>query len=195
MQNFGVARNCYVPMATYASLTEPLSEEHREEFKIGSEFGLLASSENGATLRLTRDGRLFVRNKFTYAPGKPPGRDTVEMCAKLHREAMLARWPQFKSVAFDHSWGGIMAFTTNNGAVFGEIEPNLYAVLTNDVSPMTRGAATGRLLAEYMEDCDSQLLTSVLSMPTARRLPPRPILDLGVAWRLRTMQRAGAEEF
>ena len=88
-----------------------------------------------------------------------------------------------------------MAFTTNNGAVFGEIEPNLYAVLTNDVSPMTRGAATGRLLAEYMEDCDSQLLTSVLSMPTARRLPPRPILDLGVAWRLRTMQRAGAEEF
>ena len=195
LQAFGVARNCYVPMATYASLTEPLSAEHREAFKIGVEFGLLASSENGATLRLTRDGRLFVRNKFTFAPGKPPGRDIVGMCAKLHRQAMLARWPQFKDVSFDHSWGGIMAFTTNNGAVFGEIEPGLYAVLTNDVSPMTRGAATGRLLAEYMEGGESALLTSVLSMPTAKRLPPRPILDLGVAWRLHSMQRAGAKEF
>ena len=195
MQAFGVARNRYVPMATYASLTEPLSEEHRAIFRIGSEFGLLASSENGATLRLTRDGRLFVRNKFTFAPSKPPCKDTVRLCADLHREAMLARWPQLKNVRFDHSWGGIMAFTTNNGAVFGEVEPNLYAVLTNDVSPMTRGAASGRLLAEYMEGFDSKLLASVLSIPTARRLPPRPILDLGIAWRLHAMHRAGASEF
>ena len=195
MQAFGVARNRYVPIATYASLTEPLPEEHLKKFGIGSEFGLLASSENGATLRLTRDGRLFVRNKFTFAPGKPPGSDTVATCASLHRDAMLARWPQFKDVKFEHSWGGIMAFTTNNGAVFGEVEPGLYAVLTNDVSPMTRGAATGRLLAEYIAGCDSELLNSVLSMPTARRLPPRPILDLGVAWRLHAMHRAGAKEF
>ena len=195
MQAFGVARNRYVPMATYASLTEPLSEEHRETFKIGGEFGLLASSENGATLRLTRDGRLFVRNKFTFAPANPPGRGTVEACAKLHRAAMLARWPHFKDVRFEHSWGGIMAFTTNNGAVFGEAEPGLYAVLTNDVSPMTRGAASGRLLAEYIEGCDSGLLSSILSVPSARRLPPRPILDLGIAWRLHAMHRAGANEF
>ena len=195
MQAFGVARNRYVPMATYASLTEPLTEEHRNTFGIGNEFGLLASSENGATLRLTRDGRLFVRNKFAFAPGNPPARDAVAKCANLHRAAMLARWPQFKDVKFEHSWGGIMAFTTNNGAVFGETEPGLFAVLTNDVSPMTRGAASGRLLAEYMEGCESELLTSVLAMPMAKRLPPRPILDLGIAWRLHAMHRAGAEEF
>lgn len=195
MQAFGVARNRYVPMATYASLTEPLSAEHRAAFGIKGEFGLLAASENGATLRLTRDGRLFVRNKFTFAPGQPPSGDVVAACAKLHRDAMLARWPQFRDVKFEHSWGGIMAFTTNNGAVFGEIEPGLYAVLTNDIAPMTRGAASGRLLAEYMEGCESELLASVLSMPMARRLPPRPILDLGIAWRLHAMHRAGASEF
>ncbi len=195
MQAFGVARNRYVPMATYASLTEPLSDENRATFGIEGEFGLLASSENGATIRLTRDGRLFVRNKFTFAPGAPPGPDTVAACAKLHRDAMLARWPHFQHVKFEHSWGGIMAFTTNNGAVFGEIEPGLFAVLTNDVSPMTRGAASGRLLAEYIEAHDSELLTSILSMPMGKRLPPRPILDLGIAWRLHAMHRAGAKEF
>ena len=115
MQAFGAARNRYVPMATYASLTEPLSAEHRKVFGFGGEFGLLASSENGATLRLTRDGRLFVRNKFTFAPGTPPDKDTVATCANLHRDAMLARWPQFRNVKFEHSWGGIMAFTVNNG--------------------------------------------------------------------------------
>ena len=88
-----------------------------------------------------------------------------------------------------------MAFTINSGAVFGEIEPGLFAVLTNDIGPMTRGAASGRLLAEYMEGQDSELLSSILSMPMAKRLPPRPILDLGIAWRLHAMHRAGASEF
>ncbi|MCG8546048.1 MAG: FAD-binding oxidoreductase, partial [Alphaproteobacteria bacterium] len=195
MKHLGIAPNRYVPMALHASLTEPIPEERRSMFGVGGEFGLLASSDNGATVRLTRDYRLFVRNVTRFAPETAPTRAHVAKAATMHRRAMLARWPDLADLKFEHSWGGMMAFTANNGAIFGEISPGLYAVLTHDVAPMTRGAVCGRLLAEYMEGQDSDLLRSVLAIPFARRLPPRPFLDLGVAWKLHQMRRVGAKEF
>ena len=195
MAHLGIASNRYVSMALHASLTEPIPEDRLSMLGMRGEFGLLAASDNGATIRLTRDRRLFVRNVNRFAPGNAPSRARVAKAAKRHRQAMLARWPDFADLAFEHSWGGMMAFTANNGAVFGEMAPGLYAVLTHDVAPMTRGAACGRLLAEHMEGLDSDALGSVLEMPLARRLPPRPFLDLGIAWKLHHMQRTGAKEF
>ncbi|MBV38912.1 MAG: hypothetical protein CMM23_09725 [Rhodospirillaceae bacterium] len=43
---------------------------------------------------------------------------------------------------------------------------------------MTCGAASGRLLADLMEGYDSVLLSAILDIPQARRLPSRPFHDL-----------------
>lgn len=88
-----------------------------------------------------------------------------------------------------------MAFTDNNGGIFGEYQPNLFAILTNDVSPMTRGTAAGALLADLMQGIQSDLLELQLGIPEASRLPPRPILDLGVAWRKGALYWAARKEF
>ncbi len=196
MGHFGVARGRYVPMATYASLTEPLSGARLAHLGTAEEFGLLGGSEYGATIRLTQDRRLMVRNYFNHMPYAPmPGARVSGIIADMHRQAMLTRWPDLADVAFEHSWGGIMAFTWNDGAVFGQVEPGLFAVLTNDVSPMTRGTASGRLLADYMEGVDSDLLSVQLSMAEARKLPPRPFLDLGIAYQRAKLRRAASQEF
>ena len=110
---------------------------------LASRFGLPASSDYGATIRLTNDNRLFVRNLFNFNPNSPTPAPRVCEIGKLHRKGMLNRWPGLKDVGFAHSWGGTMALIWNDGAVFGEFAPGLYAVLTNDVSPMARGAAAG----------------------------------------------------
>ena len=88
-----------------------------------------------------------------------------------------------------------MAFTWNNGAIFGEMEPGLFAVLTNDVSPMTRGMAASRLLADLMESQDSALLSLQMSLPEANRLPPRPFLDIGIAIKRGLLHFAARKEF
>ncbi len=195
LKEFGVASGRYVPMATYASLTAPLNDEELDQFGTAQPFGLLGGSEYGATIRLTKDKRLFVRNVFKHVPGAPTNARGVAEIAKLHRKAMTSRWSRLARTPFQHSWGGIMAFTWNDGTVFGELEPGLFALLTNDVSPMTRGAAAGRLLADLMEDQASDLLSTQLSIPQARRLPPRPILDLGIALRRRLLHAAANREF
>ena len=195
LRQFGIAPAHFVPMATFASLTTPLDGQLLESLGTGAEFGLLASSEYGSTIRLTRGKRLFVRNHFSFEPGEPASRSRVDEIARMHRKSMAVRWPALSAVPFDYSWGGIMAFTRNDGAVFGRFAPNLYAVLTNDVSPTTRGEASGAALAEYMEGMDSDLLSTLLSMPSARRLPPRPILDLGIGLRRAWLKLVAGKEF
>jgi len=183
LKDFGIASVNYLPMATYASLTKPLKPAQLEAFGDLSEFGILGASEIGSTIRLTLDHRLMVRNHYHYASGQAASREKVSVISQHHRKAMLARWPSLEDVEFEHAWGGIMAFTRNNGTVFGEVQPNLYAILTNDVSPMTRGEATGKLLAEHIEGMDSELLSLQLAIPEASKLPARPFLDIGLAVR------------
>ena len=195
LRQFGIASGKFVPMATYASMTASLSNDALKHLGSGQEFGLLGASEYGATIRLTRDRRLFVRNYFKFVPGAPLSADRVSKIAAMHRQAMAARWPGLAEEPFEHSWGGIMAFTNNNGTVFGEHEPGLFIVLTNDVSPMTRGEAAGGLLAEYMEGLDSDLLSVQLSIPDASKLPPRPFLDVGVGLRRAYLRMVAGREF
>lgn len=195
LEHFGIAKRQYVPMGTYASLTAPLSDNELGELGEASEFGLLGGSAIGSTIRLTQDRRLFVRNYFNFSPGSPPSDATLKKTSGMHRRAMINRWPGLKDTAYEHSWGGVMAFTQNNGGVFGEYQPNLYAILTNDVSPMTRGTAAGALLAELMEGHQSDLLNLQLDIPAASRLPPRPILDLGIAMRKGALHWAARREF
>ena len=44
-----------------------------------------------------------------------------------------------------------MVFTTSDGASFEEIEPGLFAILTNNVILMPRGASSSRLLLKLMD--------------------------------------------
>lgn len=195
LRQFGIATGRFVPMATYASLTAPLSGETLAQLGTAQEFGLLGASEYGATIRLSRDKRLFVRNYFNFVPGESSSVAKISKIAQMHRQAMAARWPALADVPFEHSWGGIMAFTQNNGTVFGEHAPGLFAVLTNDVSPMTRGEAAGGLLAELMQGQQSELLSVQMSIPGASRLPPRPFLDIGIGIRKAYLHSVARGEF
>ena len=120
---------------------------------------------------------------------------SVSGISKFHRNGMLNRWPDLKETAFAHSWGVTLAFTWNGSTIFVECAPGLFAVLTNDVSPMTRSAAAGRLLADFMEGEDGDLLSLQLGIPGASRLPPRPILDIGIAIRRGLLHAAAHKEF
>lgn len=196
LSQFGIARSRFVPMSTYGSLTAPLEQSDLDILGTGEEFGLLGGSSYGATIRLTQDNRLFIRNYFNFEPGRSASSIRVDEIAKMHYQAMFARWPSLsRNIRFEHSWGGIMAFTRNNGTVFGEYGNKLFAVLTNDISPMTRGEAAGSLLAEFMEGIDSDLLSLQMSIPEASRLPPRPLLDVGIALSRAHLHLVARKEF
>ncbi len=194
LPDLGFCRHRMVPVATYASLTRPLNDGERALFGDVNEFGLLPAAAHGSTLRLTRDRRLLVRNWLSYSPDKRFPAAALETIQCHHRQALVARWPSLAEVAFEHTWGGVMAFTRNDGAVFGRLEDGIHGVVTSDVSPVTRGTMAGTLLADLIVGHDSELLRIQQGFPRAGRLPPDPVMGILVNRRLKKIRAEGAVE-
>ncbi len=190
----GVASARVVPVATFASLTEPLSDHQAAMLGSGSEFGLLPAHPNGSTVRLTRDRRILMRNSLRYARTGRYSAALIEEMAAVHRRSIAARWPDLGDVAFTGTWGGVLGFTRNEGTVFGQFRDGLWALVSPDAAPMTRGAIGGKLLAELVCGHDSDLLRVMLSVPAAARIPPDPLLRLLVNRRLGRISRDGSRE-
>jgi glycine/D-amino acid oxidase-like deaminating enzyme len=175
-EEMGFTRHRAVPIATFASLTRPLTEDERAHMGRENQFGLLPASPNGSTVRLTLDGRILMRNTMSYAREKRFGADLMATVEGHHRDSLRRRWPALGEVEFVSTWGGVLSFTRNEGSIFGEIGDGLYAVMSPDAAPMTRGAAAGKLLAEQIAGIESEELRILQSMPKAALLPPDPIL-------------------
>ena len=194
LSDLGWFRHRYVPIATYASLTRPLDEAERAGFEGIGEFGLLPASANGSTVRLTRDGRILMRNWLTYDAGKTIDAGRLARVRARHRDAIGHRWPDLGQVEIVATWGGYLAFTRNDGGVFGRLDDGVYGLVACDVSPVTRGTAAGRLLADYIVGADSALLDLQLGIPKGGLVPPEPLLGWVVNRRIRSLRARGAEE-
>lgn len=193
-EEMGFKRHRVVPIASFGSLTRPLTDDEKKKVGSAGEFGLLPASPNGSTVRLTQDGRILMRNTLWYARSKRFEDDLIAKMESRHRQSIAERWPGLGDVEFDGTWGGIMAFTRNEGTVWGEIADNLYILMTTDTAPMTRGTALGKLLAEDLSGVDSEELRIVKKMPQAAFLPPDPILNFVVQRRIRGIERDEAGE-
>ena len=193
-EEMGLLKHRAVPLASFASLTEPLSDAQAAMLGGEGEFGLLPAHSNGSTVRLTQDRRILMRNTLFYAREKrfPPA--LMERVADIHRRSIAARWPDLGDIGFAGTWGGILGFTRNEGAIFGRVREGLWALMSCDVAPMTKGAIGGKLLAEHICGEDSELLQVVLSLPRAALLPPDPILRFVVNRRVGRLAATGAVE-
>ncbi len=165
-----------VPIATFASLTEPLSDHQTVMLGNGSEFGLLPAHPNGSTARLTRDRRILMRNSLRNSlrharTGQYPA-PLVEKMAAVHRHSIAARWPDLGDIAFTGTRGGVLGFTRNDAAVFGQFRDGLWALVCPDAAPMTWGAIGGKLLAELACGQDSDLLRVLPSGPAGPAAAP-----------------------
>lgn len=193
-EEMGFKRHRVVPIASFGSLTRPLSESEKAHVGGGGEFGLLPSSPNGSTVRFTADGRILMRNTLWYARSKRFEDDLIARMEARHRQSIAERWPALGEVEVAGTWGGIMAFTRNEGTVWGEIGEGLYILMTTDTAPMTRGTALGKLLAEDLAGVDSDALRALKAAPQAAFLPPDPILKLYTEHRIRGIERDEAGE-
>ena len=193
-EELGIARFRVVPITLYASLTRPLTPEELPLVGGGAEFGLLPSSPNGSTVRLTQDGRILMRNTMTYGRSKRFGAPEMTEALANHREGIRRRWPDLADIELDGTWGGILGFTRNGGIVCGEMALGLHAVMTTDAAPLTRGAAAAKLLAEQICGHDSALLQDLNRLPKAALLPPDPFLRMIVNRRLHKNETEEAGE-
>lgn len=189
----GLKRLRVFPLALTASLTRPLTEQEEAEIGQAQTWGVLSPRSLGATMRLTQDRRLLIRNTAEY---RPSGIDAVllNVRRKEHAAGLRKRFPFLEESAIEYSWSGTICISRNSKPVFEQSEPGLYLCGGYNASGVSRGTIMGKLIADLALGAQSDLLSDALNLIKPSLIPPRPFFDLGVRSRLWAERRAAQTE-
>lgn len=87
-----------------------------------------------------------------------------------------------------------MCLSRNHLSHFGTLAPNIHAALCCNGLGITRGTATGTLLADWLAGERDELIDFLLDSEGPSGNPPEPFLSMGVKMNLRWGEfRAGKE--
>ncbi|MEJ8850571.1 FAD-binding oxidoreductase [Variovorax rhizosphaerae] len=191
---FGFLQGTMLPVFTYASLTRELTPA--EQARLGGKdfWGVIPADPFGTTLRRTHDNRILVRNSFSFNSDGRSRQKYLDQFVKKHRDSFQRRFPMLPDVEFDYTWGGSLALSRNHAGFFGQLAPNVYGALCCNGLGVTRGTATGTLLADWLAGERNDLIDFLRNSPGPVRNPPEPFLSIGVNLSLKWNQyRAGQE--
>lgn len=164
---------------TFASMTRRLDETEQRRLGGESEWGLIPADPMGSTVRRLRDGRILVRNVFTWNPTLATSAAQVRRIGRRHDASFAARFPMLAGVDMEYRWGGHLCLSRNSAPAFGEVEPGVWVAACQNGLGTTRGTLSGMLAADLACGEESPLLDEWLAEPAPARLPPEPLLGIG----------------
>jgi glycine/D-amino acid oxidase-like deaminating enzyme len=185
----GFLRNYIVGSTLSGSFTRVLSSAELGSLGSEKEWGILSLHGGGATLRLTRDGRLCIRNTAEYNGSKLLSDKALAHRRATHRLAFDKRFPQLSGVPFEYSWSGVEGISRNGTNFFGRQRDKIYVAGGYNGSGVSRGTAFGTAIAEYASGESSQTVSDCLASKPGAWIPPGPLLDIGAFFTLRSRFR------
>ena len=163
------------------SITRVLNQDEVDLLGTESSWGILSLHSGGATVRLTEDKRISIRNTAEYNNHGLLNDNQLKSRQVIHRQAFNNRFPELSHVNFEHLYSGVEGVTANKTNIFKRLSNNFYYAGCYNGSGITKGTAFGLAMADYAYGNDEKLVHDCLSIEKAKWLPPKPILDLG-AW-------------
>ena len=177
----GYLRGRILGSSLAGSFTRVLSADEGSTLGSLKDWGVLSLHGGGATVRLTPDGRICLRNTAEYHGGVLLSDDVLAARQVIHRHAFEKRFPQLAHVPFEFAWSGVEGVSRNGTNFFAKPRDNIYLAGGFNGSGVSRGTAFGTAMAEYASGGQSTLINDCLASPPATWIPPRPFLDIG-AW-------------
>jgi glycine/D-amino acid oxidase-like deaminating enzyme len=161
------------------SFTRTLSAPERASLGNLAEWGVLSLHPGGATVRLTADGRICLRNTAEFHGAALLSEQKLAQRQAVHRAGFEKRFPQLSHVPFEYAWSGVEGISRNGTNFFGRQRDNIYLAGGYNGSGVSRGTAFGAALAEYASGGQSPLIDDCLASAPGAWFPPRPFLDIG----------------
>ncbi len=171
------------------SFTRRLTREELDSLGSLDAWGVLSLHSGGATVRLTNDGRLSIRNTAEYHGARLLSDAVLERRQSVHRAAFERRFPQLVHVPFEYAWSGVEGITRNGTNFFGRHGAGIFFAGGYNGSGVTRGTAFGTAIGDYASGESTALVSDCLASPRAKRIPPRPLLDIGAYFLVRARFR------
>lgn len=179
-ESFGLLHNKIFNMMTFVSLTKPLSKAQQDSLGGERDWGVHPVGASGATIRRTQDERLWLRTSFRYTPTVHCPESDLPRYEAKNRTDFKARFPMLGEPDFEYTYGGGMCFSMNHEPIFEKRKDNLFIVGCQNAIGVSKSTIHGRLIADWAAGHNSALLQDAQAYGQPCRIPPDPILGIGV---------------
>ena len=184
LSSLGIKTNYNFPLTLTASMTRPLSEKEFRSLKEPKEWGVLPVKAMGATIRMTKDRRILIRNTAeVHNPFKMTDTE-LKKRSTSQKTGIRKRFPTLPNNIIESSWSGIVSRTRNSSQIFDKINENIYVAGCYNGSGIGVGTLFGEQIAIKASGESSIEINTINNRQKPTWLPPQPFLNVGVKLRL-----------
>jgi len=184
LKSLGIKKNYNFPITLTASMTRPLTDNEFKSIGEPKEWGVLPVRPMGATIRLTKDRRILIRNTAeVYNPYQMPESE-LNIRALKQKTGIKKRFPQLPDDIIQSTWSGIVSRTRNSSQIFEKIDKNIFVAGCYNGSGIGVGTLFGEQIAIKASNENSKEIEIIEARNKPTWLPPQPFLNLGVKARL-----------
>ena len=184
LRSLNIKKNYNFPITLTASMTRQLTEKEFNSIGSPKEWGVLPVRHLGATVRMTKDRRILIRN--TAEVHSPFGMKVSDLKKRvsIHQLGIKRRFPQLSDNLIDSSWSGVVSRTRNGSQIFEKIDSNIFVAGCYNGSGIGVGTLFGEQIAIKASNENTTEIQVIETRNKPTFLPPQPFLDIGVKSRL-----------
>ena len=184
LKSLGIKTNYNFPITLTASMTRALTNEEFKSIGEPKEWGVLPVKPMGATIRMTKDRRILIRNTAEVYNPFVMSKSVLEKRSINQKIGIKKRFPQLPNDIIQSTWSGIVSRTRNSSQIFEKINDNIYVAGCYNGSGIGVGTLFGEQIAIKASSGHTEEIETIEARSKPTWLPPQPFLDLGVKVRL-----------
>ena len=184
LKSLGIKSNYNFPITLTASMTRSLTDEEFKSIGEPREWGVLPVRPMGATIRMTKDRRILIRNTAEVHNPYEMSQSDLNKRSIKQKIGIKKRFPQLPDDIIKSTWSGVVSRTRNSSQIFEKIQENIFVAGCYNGSGIGVGTLFGEQIAIKASGENSNEIETIESRNKPTWLPPEPFLSVGVKLRL-----------
>ena len=184
LKSLGIKANYNFPLTLTASMTRQLTDKEFNSIGKPKEWGVLPVKPMGATIRMTKDRTILIRNTAeVHNPFKMSG-EVLKKRSIIQKIGIKKRFPSLPSDIIQSTWSGVVSRTRNSSQIFEKIKDNIFVAGSYNGSGIGVGSLFGEQIAIKASKQSSKEIEIIESRKKPSWLPSSPFIEIGIQTRL-----------
>ena len=192
LKSLGIKKNYNFPLTLTASITRPLNSKEYSDIGSPKEWGVLSVRPMGATVRMTKDKRILIRNTAELSNSFKMTKMELDKRADIQRIGIKKRFPQLPNDIIESTWSGVVSRSRNSSQIFEKLDDNVFVAGCYNGSGIGVGTLFGEQIALRASNEITQEIKIIENRIKPIWLPPDPLLTFGAKARI-TYERLKAQ--
>ena len=184
LSSLGIKKRHCFPLTLTASMTRPLTDYEFDKIGRPNEWGVLPVRPMGATVRMTKDRRILIRNTVENKKPNFFSKKNLKKNSEIQRIGLCKRFPELPKNIIENSWSGVVCRSGNGSQIFEKINDHIFVAGCYNGSGIGVGTFFGEQIALMAAEQNSEEIPMIEKIKKTNWLPPQPLLNIGIYLRL-----------